>query len=811
MSFRLCTNGCGAYMASFDGDHAKAGLAEASCVHCERMTIGTLSGRPVITASPSSTHSQNASAALVREQGDLRVTVCDVPPGKAPRKSRSSKRGPVELPKHDTRPSRYGPSVSFGAPEEDMMSIVASEEDVLPAEADGSAGQSSAARAAQSEFDAELAAMLLRAAKSIELEVPKAPSPERSRLDDWFLVPFFPEVHEELTKTWAAPITARPRQSSSLLTTLDGGAARGHVDVPQVERVIVVHLCPQNAATRRNRPRLPSKACKLSSTLAAKAYGAVGQADSALHAMAILQVYQAKALKQLHEGSSDSEVMQELRSATDFALRATKVTARALGQVMSTMVVQERHLWLNLAQMSDVDKVRFLDASVSQVGLFGDTVEDFAQQFSAVQKQTEAIKHILPRRDKALGARPPPAWGAWLALPSPSRWLIRTVRLGYAIQFARRPPKFRGIHFTSVQSDTDASVLRAEIVGRNRACPSSRDEGRVLHPLLHRTQKERDLGHLGLRVNWEKSKLSPVQSVSFLGMELDSVNMTARLTNERVQSMLNCLELFRCKTAVHLKYFQRLLGHMAAAAAIRPLGLLHMRPLQCWLHDRVPRWAWHRGTFWVGVTPECGLLFSLRHKHVLVRTDNTATVAYINHQGGLLSRRMSQLARHLLLWSQTRLKSLCAVNIPGELNRAADALSRQLTHPGEWRLNPQGRTGTQLAPGASQVRLSPSETPCTDPVQDQGGRGAGSAGCALLAHPNLVCRPHASCDSPSLEDSPEEGPSFSGDGHDLAPASRPVEPPRVAPGRDAAHLAGLPQAVVDTITLEPPLQGRPTP
>lgn len=50
---------------------------------------------------------------------------------------------------------------------------------------------------------------------------------------------------------------------------------------------------------------------------------------------------------------------------------------------------------------------------------------------------------------------------------------------------------------------------------------------------------------------------------------------------------------------------------------------------------------------------------------------------------------MSQLARHLLLWSQTWLKSLRAVHIPGELNRAASVLSRQLTFPGEWRLHPQ--------------------------------------------------------------------------------------------------------------------------
>ncbi len=66
--------------------------------------------------------------------------------------------------------------------------------------------------------------------------------------------------------------------------------------------------------------------------------------------------------------------MQELRTATDFALRATKVTVRSLGKAMSTMVVQERHLWLNLAEMKDVDKARFLDAPISQGLLFGDTV-----------------------------------------------------------------------------------------------------------------------------------------------------------------------------------------------------------------------------------------------------------------------------------------------------------------------------------------------------------------------------------------------------------------------------------------------------
>jgi hypothetical protein len=71
----------------------------------------------------------------------------------------------------------------------------------------------------------------------------------------------------------------------------------------------------------------------------------------------------------------------------------------------------------------------------------------------------------------------------------------------------------------------------------------------------HRDQVLEHLGRLGLQVNWEKSKLTPVQSISFLGLELDSVSMTARLSNERAQSMLECLASFKPGTLVPLKCF----------------------------------------------------------------------------------------------------------------------------------------------------------------------------------------------------------------------------------------------------------------
>ncbi len=122
------------------------------------------------------------------------------------------------------------------------MSIAASEGERMSSGDEHSAALPPSGVAALPESDPEMAAMLSRAAASVRLEWNPPPCPEPSRLDDWFLgvaragsqrsapVPFFPEVHEEVTKSWTAPFSARSRSGpSSSLTTLDGGAAKGYV------------------------------------------------------------------------------------------------------------------------------------------------------------------------------------------------------------------------------------------------------------------------------------------------------------------------------------------------------------------------------------------------------------------------------------------------------------------------------------------------------------------------------------------------------------------------------------------------------
>ncbi len=288
---------------------------------------------------------------------------------------------------------------------------------------------------------------------------------------------------------------------------------------------------------------------------------------------------------------------------------------------------------------------------------------------------------------------------AWLTLPSLSRWLKRTIRLGYAIQFARWPPKFNGVDRAptalahqlpgAVGSAFSLAAVPATAVGQARASPHGQHCGGLVY--------------------------QPAGGYTI------TPHVTARPPSPPLES--HAVQVTAC------------CSHPGAAQSCgrRALTTAH-----------VPRRM---------ATPS---------------RDDPADLESIRGSSG----------RPVCL---PRVLPLPAVLLPDR-------------GPPRHR-----RTGIQLASGLTQVCVSPSEPTCTDTVQAQGGRGAGAAGCAPLAHPDLVSRTHFPRDSTSLAHSSEEGPPFSGARHHMAPASRSMEPPCVAPGRDAADLSGLPPAVVETI------------
>ncbi len=424
----------------------------------------------------------------------------------------------------------------------------------------------------------------------------------------------------------------------------------------------------------------------------------------------------------------------------------------------------------------------------------------------------------------------------------------------------------------------------------------------------HRDVVLAHMKELGLRLNAEKSVLSPFQRTTYLGVVWDSTTMQARLSPARIESILNTVRRVREGLSLTVKQFQRLLGLMAAASNMIPFGLLYMRPLQWWLKSKgfSPRgnpfrmikvtrrclraldmwrkpwflsqgpvlgapcrrvtlatdasltgwgavmsghparglWSGHHLTWHINCLEMLAVFRALKHflpdlrnHNVLVRTDNTAVVSYINHQGGLRSRPLCKLAHQILVWSQDKFLSLRAVYIPGHLNVGADILSRQGPRPGEWRLHPEvvkqiwrvfwpgtggsvcdssdialsplvlsdssgsagaGCYGTDVAE-ASSVRLSPNCSAPGSSRESAPGRGPAVASSPVLAGPSMVLGPDFSPRRLPMGDSSQERSPLTSGGYDLSPPPGVMEAVGMAPEGARLIASGLSTEVVETI------------
>ena len=81
---------------------------------------------------------------------------------------------------------------------------------------------------------------------------------------------------------------------------------------------------------------------------------------------------------------------------------------------------------------------------------------------------------------------------------------------------------------------------------------------------------------------------------------------------------------------------------------------------------------------------------SLASQNVLIATDNTTVLAYINHQGGTRSQPLMEETTRVFQVAESYQMILRARHIPGRLNVLADALSRKTqVLPTEWSLHPE--------------------------------------------------------------------------------------------------------------------------
>ncbi len=153
-------------------------------------------------------------------------------------------------------PSNIEGFVSFGHEEGDeAMSISASEKE------DWAGSEPELSSSEPSDLQEKLMRVLSKAVQELELTWNPPEEPVRSKLNSWYFrstckadsrasVPFFPDVHEQLVKTWSVPQSACVHSNTqAMFSHVDGAEAHGYVRSPPVEETVAAHLCPAAAKT----------------------------------------------------------------------------------------------------------------------------------------------------------------------------------------------------------------------------------------------------------------------------------------------------------------------------------------------------------------------------------------------------------------------------------------------------------------------------------------------------------------------------------------------------------------------------------
>ena len=398
--------------------HAQSALEGVDCEHCERFPLRTLRSR----------------RSLFEESGLLRA-----PRGSGPASVEAERRrltwgsqmdltGDVETGSALSQPSPAGSSASLPALEarteaatfarveaHDVQELRLSSSEELDVESFASEETGDSSRQHTS-GDHELMNVLSRAVEKLSIEWPadRQESIYKSKLDDRFLsappqpsrrcLPFFPDLHTEVSKTWASPVSSRIyTPQSNTYGNICGAKTAGYITMPKPEETLASYLSPVSSSSL-NTPALPSRPLKNTSVLVGKAYSAAGQAAACLHTMAIMQAYQANLLKEASEGGQISmETINEHRQSADLTLRATKGTAKSIGRSMAALVATERHLWLSQTSMKEKDKSLLLNAPMSLTGLFGDTLHSVTERFQEEKKHAAAFHKFIPLKVRIPG------------------------------------------------------------------------------------------------------------------------------------------------------------------------------------------------------------------------------------------------------------------------------------------------------------------------------------------------------------------------------------------------------------------------
>ncbi|KAL0177570.1 hypothetical protein M9458_026464, partial [Cirrhinus mrigala] len=247
-------------------------------------------------------------------------------------------------------------------------------------------------------IDEELVKILSEAVQDLGLDWSPPEQPTKNRLDMRYLqsgrqvaapqrrAPFFPEVHEEISRLGAPPIRPEPKPRDHVCSLLSTEPTAGVIPSrrPSKKRLQHTFVRPHVGGNLRHRFHRSRAAPRATSRIRLTWQPAKQHPRSTLWPFCRLS--KPKCCRRWTRRGRTLPPSKKLRSATDLALRATKKTAQGIGRCMGSLVTLQRHLWLTLTDMRESEKAQLLDAPISPLGLFGDAVG--SEKFLEAQKQS---------------------------------------------------------------------------------------------------------------------------------------------------------------------------------------------------------------------------------------------------------------------------------------------------------------------------------------------------------------------------------------------------------------------------------------
>ncbi len=218
--------------------YADTALSGTDCSHCESFSLASLlSLIAFFSESDSAPHALPFSSSQGPVRKKLRGRGFDQPvkskltSAQCMHASPSPQREhlPVLFTQHHQHPSAAAPLLSLAASDTEELSGSVTDPALLPSSAS---------------HNARLIRVMTKGVNELGLKWSPSEEPSRRWLDEWFLLghhqpvrqrsfPFFPEVHNELTKSWRAPYSSHIRPTASAaLTSDDGAEEKGYKHLP---------------------------------------------------------------------------------------------------------------------------------------------------------------------------------------------------------------------------------------------------------------------------------------------------------------------------------------------------------------------------------------------------------------------------------------------------------------------------------------------------------------------------------------------------------------------------------------------------